>query len=389
MLQLNHQIVLCDGMIDRQLEQIGTNDLHALVSHGRTEGRTLDFKLTFPGSGERAVKDFLADVTALANTDGGDIVIGIREDGNGAAAEIVGIPDHALDADLLRIEAQLRDCVDPRVPGFRVQTVRLPNGGAVLVLRVRASSTAPHRVTYSKSSRFYARNSRGNYEMSTEEIRHAFAASDEMPRKIRDLHHRAVTATSGKDMPCRLADTPAVVLTVAPLSVLREPRDIRITREAAVLPPRVSGGIEMVIGLDGLIVHSPIDDQSRSVRTFSINHRKGYVDCAWAIGRKLDDGRKIIWRKYVEDEIIGAARSAVSRLRTYGIEGPWVAMATMLGIKDYGVILGDNYVTNAAWQDPAYLGEVVDDTLDPDSLKPFIEGFWRLFGIDQAPATCS
>ena len=377
--------VLLGVMIDKPLDQIGIADLEALVTHSRTEGRSLDFKLTFPGNTDRAVKDFLADVTALANTDGGDIVIGVREDGNGAAAEIVGILAHTLDADLLRIEDQLRNCVDPRVPGFRVQTVLLADGRVVLVLRVGASTVAPHRVTFSKSSRFYARNSRGNYEMSTGELRSAFAASDEMPRKIRDLHHKAVAATAGKNMPCRLANFPAAVLTVAPMSVLRESRDISVSREAAVLPPRVGGGTQMVIGLDGLIVHSPIDDESKAVRTWSINHRRGYVDFAWAIGRVTDDGRKFIAPQNFKTGLISSARSTVARLREFGVEGPWVAMATLISIEGYQVVGGDYYLTELAWQDPAYLGEVLDNSLDAESLQPFINGFWRVFGVDPAP----
>lgn len=34
----------------------------------------------------KGVRDFLADVTAFANTDSGDIVVGVREDKNGTAA---------------------------------------------------------------------------------------------------------------------------------------------------------------------------------------------------------------------------------------------------------------------------------------------------------------
>ena len=35
-------------------------------------------------------------------------------------------------------------------------------------------------------------------------------------------------------------------------------------------------------------------------------------------------------------------------------------------------------------EDPAFLGEIIDDGLDKESLKPFIDGFWRVFGIDPA-----
>lgn len=55
------------------------------------------------------------------------------------------------------------------------------------------------------------------------------------------------------------------------------------------------------------------------------------------------------------------------------------------GSTGYRVIIGDDYFTDAPWQDPAYLGEVVDDVLSPESLQPFIDGFWRLFGVEQTP----
>ncbi|ESX82649.1 MULTISPECIES: hypothetical protein [unclassified Mesorhizobium] len=58
-------------------------------------------------------------------------------------------------------------------------------------------------------------------------------------------------------------------------------------------------------------------------------------------------------------------------------------MATMTRIKDYRLILGDGYSVGPAWQDPAYLSEVVDDAMAEGALQPLTEGFWRLFGVDQ------
>ncbi len=377
-------------MIEKPLEQITEADLDLLVSQGRPEGRRLDYKLTLSGSSDKEVKEFLADVTSFANTDGGDLVIGVRDENGvagGGAVEVAGIPAENLDAEILRIENQVRTCVDPRLPVFRAHAVPLIAGGAALILRMPASMLAPHRVAKG-SSRFFARNSRGKFEMDTNELRLAFAATSEMPRKIRDLHAAALKATTGADMPCCIKDEPAVVLTVAPLSILREARDIGVTRETAVLPPTITGGggIHMIVGLDGLVVHSPIEAESNAVRTWSVNHRRGYVDCAWAIGRTNERG-SIIWKKYFEDELPGIVRSIVARLRSHGIEGPWVAMVTLRGTKGYRVIMGDDYFTDPAWQDPAYLGEVIDETLDPMTLQPFIEGFWRVFGIDKKSGT--
>lgn len=82
------------------------------------------------GAEHKGVRDFLADVTAFANTDSGDIVIGVREDKNGVAAEIVGIEKDGLDEGLRRVDDQLRSCVDSRsaIPSARNSARWWPRG---------------------------------------------------------------------------------------------------------------------------------------------------------------------------------------------------------------------------------------------------------------------
>jgi hypothetical protein len=48
-------------------------------------------------------------------------------------------------------------------------------------------------------------------------------------------------------------------------------------------------------------------------------------------------------------------------------------------------LLGDHYRSAAAWQDHAYLGEVIDDQLDQEALRPIVDALWRLFGVDEPP----
>ncbi|WP_410482779.1 helix-turn-helix domain-containing protein [Sphingomonas sp. A2-49] len=139
-------------------------DLLELIGRGQTEGRRLDFKRDLPGGGVSEVREFLADVTSFANTDGGDIVIGMEEDGNGAASGLPGVSTDGLDKAILAMEGRVRDCVDTRLPAFHIHVVPLASGRAALVLRVPASLLARHRAVYGKISRFHARNSRDGHD---------------------------------------------------------------------------------------------------------------------------------------------------------------------------------------------------------------------------------
>lgn len=70
-------------MIAKTLEEITLQDIEDLRSNEVSEGLTLDYKLTLPGTGADDRKEFLRDITAFANSAGGDLVYGVRERGDG------------------------------------------------------------------------------------------------------------------------------------------------------------------------------------------------------------------------------------------------------------------------------------------------------------------
>lgn len=62
----------------------------------------------------------------------------------------------------------------------------------------------------------------------------------------------------------------------------------------------------------------------------------------WTSGRIVDELRKevvkLVWPKRLEDGLLDAAISGVTWLSHYGVEGPWLMMATLVGIKDYHLV---------------------------------------------------
>ncbi|MFZ5728666.1 MAG: helix-turn-helix domain-containing protein [Pseudomonadota bacterium] len=381
-------------MIDRPLEQVSARDITALVDARTPEDRTLEFKRELPGSSPDDIKEFLADATSFANTQGGDILFGI-DDRDGVAAAVRGLAGDRIDDEILRLENLLRDGVEPRLSGARFAWIEVAPDRGVLLLRISSSLAAPHRVKFRNSARFHARNSRGKYEMDTFELRQAFAASEGFPAQIRALHAQAVAVGYGDapGLPFHLTRDPAAVATVVPMSALRETRALPITRENALAPVLSGSGFYTLNALEGVIAHAPVlptpDEVDSRIASYAVTHWRGRTDSGWSLGGRREVARgqtvQLVWPLRFENGLLDMGRSTVAKLGSLGIEGPWVVMVTVRGIKDHHLVLGDYDTSDPAWRDGATLPELILEHVDERSLQPIFEAFWLLFGQIRPP----
>src|SRR5690348_11738053 len=124
-------------MIPKRLDDILEDDLNRLV--GIAESRQLEFKQNI-GNSDEEIKEFLKDVSAMANAAGGDIVYGIVEavdqNGNTTANAVNGVAGQNADDVSLRLDNLVRDCIKPRLVGCGIQHVPLANGNSCFVVRV-------------------------------------------------------------------------------------------------------------------------------------------------------------------------------------------------------------------------------------------------------------
>ncbi len=174
-------------MIERPISTIDRLVIEQLLEDGQRESKTLDYKLALNIDKPDDRKELARDVIAFANTSGGDLVFGIEEDSaTSAPTKIHGVPITETDEDGIqsRIHNILRDNITPRLsPQEEVHFVRGFERGPVVILRIKRSWQAPHMLRLS-DSRFYKRSPKGKYPMDRDEIRLAFAATDEAAQSI-------------------------------------------------------------------------------------------------------------------------------------------------------------------------------------------------------------
>lgn len=107
-------------MIDIAFEGIDSTHIKSLVQSSVPEGRTIEYKHELPGNSDGSKREFLADVSSFANSQGGDLIYGIKEVG-GVAVEIPGLTDLDIDNEILRLESMIRDGI-VACPQFMVQS---------------------------------------------------------------------------------------------------------------------------------------------------------------------------------------------------------------------------------------------------------------------------
>ena len=86
-------------MFNKKLKDLERSDIEKMIEGQISQSITLDCKVDFPSTEDERYKgknlkrlyhEIAKDITGLANTDGGNLIYGIRDEGN-IATEIVGI----------------------------------------------------------------------------------------------------------------------------------------------------------------------------------------------------------------------------------------------------------------------------------------------------------
>ena len=145
--------------------------VRALVDEKSDESIDLEFKREYTLATDGQKKDFCYDITALANTVGGTILVGVDEVDK-RASEVVGVDSGLFETLKAKMRDVLQSNVHPSVVGVRYDKITDGIEPTVLAIYVPRSFNGPHFVhTGDSGFRVYARNMTHIYPMGHPEIR--------------------------------------------------------------------------------------------------------------------------------------------------------------------------------------------------------------------------
>ena len=312
-------------------DAVGESDLQELVDGQVTESLRLDFKLTHYGNSDSDKRELLKDVSALANTHGGHLVLGVEET-EGVATGLIGLDALDCDAEILRMEQIVRSGLEPRVSGIRIKAIPLSNGCPIILVRVPRSWNPPHRVVAKGINRFYIRHSAGIYEPSIEELRVLFTQSTsalDHARRFRDERIQTVCAGEGERP---LVADGRVFLHIVPSAAFSGMVSLdveAIYAQHLAFHPIGTMGMTPRFNYHGFINERGGDKNHGYTQVF----RNGCLEATGANIVRVREGQPIIAGLWLERKIFEVFSPFIEGLRDVGVPPPLIIMFTLEGVR--------------------------------------------------------
>jgi hypothetical protein len=358
------------------IDRITQAHLQALIDTQAPESRSIEYKRQIYGDAHSDRSEFLADISSFANSNGGDIVIGM-EAAKGVPTGITPI-NVDVDGEKLRLEQIARDGLRPRITDLAIVSIPIqPSGGSALIIRIPRSFNTPHRVIRQGTNRFWSRSSAGKFEPDVDELRQLFLAGPQLTERIRTFRRARVDEIANGESHVPLMNERTTILHIVPLSAFGPPISLPlkdVVRDyAAFLPTGTRSATDPRINFDGVIKFAGVEQKRRAyVQLF----RSGIVE---AVNSDIGATEPHVIRN-LEDNLTNEVQRFLLNLSQIGVMPPYAVLITLNRVYSSRLILArgryepwDDDLGNTFDRDQYLLDEAIFETL-PQTLEETATG---------------
>ena len=337
------------------------------------------------GNSDGDKKEFLADISSFANSAGGYLFLGIKED-SGVPIELTGLQIENADSEIGRIENVIRDGIEPRIWGIALRSILLQSLRYVLVIQIPRSWALPHMVSYRGHSKFYARNSVGKYPLDITEIRNLFSVSGAVADHIKEFRLERIGAIIAGETPVPLEQAPKVVLHIVPFTAFDPSIKFNLSQIADQSPPMYISAWNHRYNFDGILSYGQFQ-KSNNIHSYVQFFRNGCIEAVNANLLREREGTRVIPSIAFERELLKALQSYLRIQKEIGVEPPVSIMLTLLDVVGFTMAVNPS---RFPWPEihpidkkDLLIAEVIAESLELEPsniMKPIFDSIWNAAG---------
>jgi len=381
---------------NKSVQELSLSDLQSLVVDQVSEGKNIEYKRQmYRLDGDdldyrrKQHEELLKDVSSFANTDGGYLVIGVKEE-NGIPKDISGCECGDPDNLLLRLDAIINRWIEPMIRCV-IGYVNVKDSNWVIVIHIYPSQLAPHRVVYQgKYGSFWARNSAGAYEMDTSELRHAFLRSETINEQIKKFRRDRISAIHSGEAPVPLMAGGKAIIHIVPIDsfgsrVSIPVAELNVIAKSQLLMGRAPSSATRV-NIDGVVKHDGVLSPCNA-GSYVQFFRSGVIEDVMC--RIVFEQRGLYhFDTFVQLYMMEVFKNRLDFLATLGIQTPVWYFVTLTGVKDAGIYgRWRGRITYPFDRDVLFLPEVeiTDFRVDVvQTLRPIFDMIWNAAGYERS-----
>lgn len=372
------------------IHDLNEEKLQELIDNQVFENKELEYKDYSFGNGKLDEKNkdkFMKEIVAFANTNGGFIIIGIKEDNNRLPTEITGAGFSLTQYDnwLSSFRQLVLSRIRPHLHGIECEPVELSNGTIAIVIHVPKSYARPHSFWDGNKGEFYMRYANGITYMDIDDLRKQFLHFGYMQSQIQQFRKDRISMILANECVGNLGAGAKLVFHIIPEWSLElgNAIDLKVVENNRGFLPIAGGGWNSRYNADGFCIFS-VDSSTRQIETYAQMFHNGIVE---AVEIRLFSGYRTNqvydWNE-TQKAVIQAAYRYKDVLLEFNVPKPWHIYATILNAKGY-------YTQSGGWSGASEpLDRMIiqsldgilndEDTMD-SALRPVLNSLSNAFGF--------
>lgn len=400
-------------LLGKYVYNINEADIKRLLENEVKESITLDYKrqLNIADDKEKNRLEFLYDITAMYNSDGGCIIYGIEEKKDDKGKN-TGYPAALFYQEIEnrdKLEQQIHDIIrsntDPAIVNVAIVFIEV-DGVLLIILGVSKTLGLPSMVTFNEVNKFYKRNSSGKYGVGTFELNQMFMQNQALTEKAHHFKTQRIMDVRKAHAIMPLERQHSYFLHVIPYSFLNGKVIDLVTinfdqLEDSTYPIgfniNTSGntGYNTGYNLDGFFTYRNIRD-SGLITSYNQFFRNGIIESYCSLFySKVDNGSDLQFfhgTDMIRDTIF-SIRKALNVLTAFAIEPPYLVYISLFDLRHVTLLGGHgNILVGKFSRDEVSLPALVIDQIPEtngeihEKLKPLLNIIWQAAGVKESPS---